>query len=101
MRLSNLWFLPISILQVLVMRIGSRIAVKELEEDVAAGAVGLKSYKVWGLLRGKVSKENRASVDHPDLDFLCGPKAVNLGISRDYPFGRIPIQFWEAMDANK
>jgi len=75
----------------------SRIAVKELEEDVAAGAVGLKIYKSLGFSVKDV-QGNRVPVDHPDLDPIWA-KAGELGIpviihSAD------PSQFWEPMDAN-
>jgi predicted TIM-barrel fold metal-dependent hydrolase len=75
----------------------SRIAVKELEEDVAAGAVGLKIYKSLGFSVKDV-QGNRVPVDHPDLDPVWA-KAGELGIpviihSAD------PSQFWEPMDAN-
>lgn len=75
----------------------TRIAVKELEEDVAAGAVGLKIYKSLGLST-KDQDGNRVPVDHPDLDAVWS-KAGELGIpviihSAD------PSQFWQPMDAN-
>lgn len=75
----------------------TRIAVKELEEDVAAGAVGLKIYKSLGLST-KDQDGNRVPVDHPDLDPVWA-KAGELGIpviihSAD------PSQFWQPMDAN-
>lgn len=75
----------------------SRIAVKELEEDVQAGAVGLKIYKSLGL-SVKDIHGNRVPVDHPDLDPVWA-KAGELGIpviihSAD------PAQFWQPMDAN-
>lgn len=75
----------------------SRIAVKELEEDVQAGAVGLKIYKSLGL-NVKDIHGNRVPVDHPDLDPVWA-KAGELGIpviihSAD------PAQFWQPMDAN-
>ncbi|MFC3880023.1 amidohydrolase family protein [Algoriphagus namhaensis] len=75
----------------------TRIAVKELEEDVQAGAVGLKIYKSLGL---SVTDINgiRVPVNHPDLDPVWA-KAGELGIpvlihSAD------PAQFWEPFDAN-
>jgi predicted TIM-barrel fold metal-dependent hydrolase len=75
----------------------SRIAVKELEEDVAAGAVGLKIYKSLGFSVKDV-QGNRVPVDHPDLDPVWA-KAGELGIpviihSAD------PSQFWEPLDGN-
>ncbi|WP_296698482.1 amidohydrolase family protein [Algoriphagus sp.] len=75
----------------------TRIAVKELEEDVAAGASGLKIYKSLGLNVNDVNG-NRVPVDHPDLDAVWA-KAGELGIpviihSAD------PAQFWQEMDAN-
>ncbi|WP_339867478.1 amidohydrolase family protein [uncultured Algoriphagus sp.] len=75
----------------------TRIAVKELEEDVAAGASGLKIYKSLGLNVNDVDG-NRVPVNHPDLDAVWA-KAGELGIpviihSAD------PAQFWQPMDAN-
>lgn len=75
----------------------SRIAVKELEEDIAAGASGLKIYKSLGLNVTDVDG-NRIPVNHPDLDPVWA-KAGELGIpviihSAD------PAQFWQTMDAN-
>lgn len=75
----------------------TRIAVQELEEDVAAGASGLKIYKSLGLNVNDVNG-NRVAVNHPDLDAVWA-KAGELGIpviihSAD------PQQFWQAMDAN-
>jgi predicted TIM-barrel fold metal-dependent hydrolase len=75
----------------------SRLAVKELEEDVAAGANGLKIYKSLGF-SVKDHLGNRVPVDHPALDPVWA-KAGELGIpviihSAD------PKQFWDPMDAN-
>ena len=75
----------------------TRIAVKELEEDVAAGASGLKIYKSLGLNVNDVNG-NRVPVNHPDLDPVWA-KAGELGIpviihSAD------PAQFWQPMDTN-
>lgn len=75
----------------------TRIAVKELEEDVEAGASGLKIYKSLGLNVNDVDG-NRVPVNHPDLDAVWA-KAGELGIpviihSAD------PAQFWQPMDAN-
>lgn len=75
----------------------TRIAVKELEEDVQAGAVGLKIYKSLGLNVTDING-NRVPVNHPDLDAVWA-KAGELGIpvlihSAD------PAQFWEPFDAN-
>lgn len=75
----------------------SRIAVKELEEDVAAGASGLKIFKSLGLNVTDVNGK-RVPVNHPDLDPVWA-KAGELGIpviihSAD------PAQFWQPMDAN-
>lgn len=72
------------------------LAVRELEEDVQAGAVGLKIYKSLGL-NAKDNSGNRIPVDHPDLDPVW-KKAGELGIpvlihSAD------PAQFWEPMDS--
>lgn len=74
----------------------TRIAIKELEEDVAAGASGLKIYKSLGL-NSKDINGNRIPVDHPDLDSVWA-KAGELGIpviihSAD------PEQFWQPMDS--
>ncbi|REG83615.1 amidohydrolase family protein [Algoriphagus antarcticus] len=75
----------------------SRIAVKELEEDVAAGASGLKIYKSLGLNVTDVTGK-RVPVNHPDLDAVWA-KAGELGIpviihSAD------PAQFWQPVDEN-
>ncbi|MBN3581591.1 amidohydrolase family protein [Algoriphagus aestuarii] len=75
----------------------TRIAIKELEEDVAAGASGLKIYKSLGL-NVKDINGIRVPVNHPDLDAVWA-KAGELGIpviihSAD------PAQFWQEMDAN-
>jgi predicted TIM-barrel fold metal-dependent hydrolase len=72
------------------------LAVKEMEEDVQAGAVGLKIYKSLGL-NTKDNNGNRIPVDHPDLDAVW-KKAGELGIpvlihSAD------PAQFWQPMDS--
>ena len=72
------------------------LAVKEMEEDVRAGAVGLKIYKSLGL-NTKDNNGNRIPVDHPDLDPVW-KKAGELGIpvlihSAD------PAQFWQPMDS--
>ncbi len=74
----------------------TRLAVQELEEDVAAGANGLKIYKSLGF--SVVDHEGtRVPVDHPDLDPVWA-KAGELGIpviihSAD------PAQFWQPMDS--
>ena len=73
------------------------LAVKELAEDVAAGAVGLKIYKSLGL----TSKDNsgkRIPVDHPELDAVWA-KAGELGIPV-LIHAADPAQFWQPMDAN-
>ena len=75
----------------------SRIAVKELEEDVAAGAVGLKIYKSLGLSVKDING-NRVPIDHPDLDPVWA-KAGELGIPV-LIHAADPAQFWEPMDAN-
>lgn len=72
------------------------LAVKELGEDVGAGAVGLKIYKSLGL-NSKDNSGKRIPIDHPDLDPVWA-KAGELGIpvlihSAD------PAQFWEPMDS--
>lgn len=72
------------------------LAVKELEEDVQAGAVGLKIYKSLGL----TSKDNsgkRIPVDHPDLDQVWA-KAGELGIPV-LIHAADPAQFWQPMDS--
>ncbi len=74
----------------------ARLAVKEMEEDVAAGANGLKIYKSLGF-SVKDNNGNRVPVDHPDLDAVWA-KAGELGIpvlihSAD------PSQFWQPMDS--
>lgn len=75
----------------------TRIAVKELEEDVEAGAAGLKIYKSLGLSVTDVDGK-RVPINHPDLDAVWA-KAGELGIpilihSAD------PAQFWQPFDAN-
>nr|WP_223271841.1 amidohydrolase family protein [Algoriphagus ratkowskyi] len=75
----------------------TRIAVKELEEDVAAGASGLKIFKSLGLSVTDINGK-RVPVNHPALDAVWA-KAGELGIpviihSAD------PAQFWDPMDAN-
>ncbi|MEM9897186.1 MAG: amidohydrolase family protein [Bacteroidota bacterium] len=70
-------------------------AVKELAEDVANGAQGLKIYKSLGL-RHRDSKGNRITVDDPRIDPIwakCGELGIPVLIhSAD------PASFWEPMD---
>jgi predicted TIM-barrel fold metal-dependent hydrolase len=73
------------------------LAVKELEEDVKAGAVGLKIYKSLGLT-SKDNQGKRISVDHPALDPVWA-KAGELGIPV-LIHAADPAQFWQPMDAN-
>jgi len=72
------------------------LAVKELEEDVAAGAVGLKIYKSLGL-NSKDNTGKRIPVDHPDLDPVWA-KAGQLGIPV-LIHAADPAQFWQPMDS--
>ena len=72
------------------------LAVKELEEDVAAGAVGLKIYKSLGL-NSKDNSGKRIPVDHPDLDAIWA-KAGELGIPV-LIHAADPAQFWQPMDS--
>ncbi|NNC62242.1 MAG: amidohydrolase family protein [Eudoraea sp.] len=70
---------------------------KQLEEDVANGAKGLKIYKSLGL-RNKDVNGNRIAVDDPRLDPIwakCGELNIPVLIhSAD------PKSFWDPMDAN-
>lgn len=72
-------------------------AVKTLEEDVKAGANGLKIYKSLGL-RHTDSKGNRIAVDDPRIDPIwakCGELGIPVLIhSAD------PKPFWDPHDAN-
>lgn len=72
-------------------------AVKELEEDVKAGAQGLKIYKSLGLSNRDVNG-NRVAVDDPRLDPIwakCGELGIPVLIhSAD------PASFWEPMDSD-
>jgi predicted TIM-barrel fold metal-dependent hydrolase len=72
------------------------LAVKELAEDVAAGAVGLKIYKSLGL-SSKDNTGKRIPVDHPDLDPVWA-KAGELGIPV-LIHAADPAQFWQPMDS--
>lgn len=72
------------------------LAVKELGEDVSAGAVGLKIYKSLGL-NSKDNSGKRIPVDHPDLDPVWA-KAGELGIPV-LIHAADPAQFWEPMDS--
>ncbi|MEO1255537.1 MAG: amidohydrolase family protein, partial [Bacteroidota bacterium] len=72
-------------------------AVRELEEDVKAGAQGLKIYKSLGL-RYQDIEGNRVAVDDPRIDPVwvkCGELGIPVLIhSAD------PAPFWQPMDAN-
>jgi len=72
-------------------------AVKQLEEDVQAGAAGLKVYKNLGMdIRDTAGK--RVAVDDPRLDPIwekCGELHVPVLIHTADPF-----QFWQAKDKN-
>lgn len=72
-------------------------AVKELEEDIANGARGLKIYKSLGLSY-KDAAGNRIAIDDPRIDPVwakCGELGIPVLIhSAD------PAQFWQPMDAN-
>ena len=72
-------------------------AVKQLEEDVRNGAVGLKVYKSLGL-RNTDTDGKRVAVDDPRLDPIwekCGELGIPVLIhSAD------PKSFWDPMDAN-
>jgi predicted TIM-barrel fold metal-dependent hydrolase len=72
------------------------LAVKELAEDVASGALGLKIYKSLGL-NSKDNSGKRIPVDHPDLDPVWA-KAGELGIPV-LIHAADPAQFWQAMDS--
>lgn len=72
------------------------LAVKELAEDVASGAVGLKIYKSLGL-NSKDNSGKRIPVDHPDLDPVWA-KAGELGIPV-LIHAADPAQFWQPMDS--
>lgn len=70
-------------------------AVKQLEEDVKKGAVGLKVYKSLGMFN-KDSKGNRVAIDDPRIDPVwakCGELGIPVLIhSAD------PHQFWQPID---
>ena len=70
-------------------------AVKQLEEDVKKGAVGLKVYKSLGMFN-KDSKGNRVAIDDPRIDPVwakCGELGIPVLIhSAD------PRQFWQPID---
>ena len=72
-------------------------AVKELGEDVKAGAQGLKIYKSLGLSNRDING-NRVAVDDPRLDPVwakCGELGIPVLIhSAD------PAPFWEPMDSD-
>jgi len=72
-------------------------AVKELEEDVKAGARGLKIYKSLGL-RYTDSKGNRIAIDDPRIDPVwakCGELGIPVLIH-----AADPAPFWQPMDAD-
>lgn len=72
-------------------------AVKELEEDVKAGAQGLKIYKSLGLSY-RDNEGNRVAVDDPRIDPVwakCGELGIPVLIhSAD------PASFWDPMDSD-
>ena len=72
-------------------------AVRELEEDYAAGARGLKIYKSLGL-RNVDQEGNRIEIDDPRIDPIwakCGELGIPVLIhSAD------PAPFWDDMDAD-
>lgn len=72
-------------------------AVKQLQEDVKNGAVGLKVYKSLGL-RNKDIDGNRIAIDDPRLDPVwaeCGKLGIPVLIH-----AADPAQFWLPMDAD-
>ena len=72
-------------------------AVKELEEDYAAGARGLKIYKSLGL-RYTDQEGNRVRIDDPRIDPVwakCGELGIPVLIH-----AADPAQFWLPMDAD-
>ena len=72
-------------------------AVKQLEEDVKLGAMGLKIYKGLGL-SNRDSKGNRIKIDDPRIDPVwakCGELGIPVLIhSAD------PKPFWDPLDEN-
>lgn len=72
-------------------------AVKELEEDVNAGARGLKIYKSLGL-RNQDIEGNRVAIDDPRLDPIwakCGELGIPVLIH-----AADPASFWDPMNAD-
>ncbi len=73
----------------------TRRTVKQLEDDVKKGAVGLKIYKSLGMFN-KDSKGNRITIDDPRIDPVwakCGELGIPVLIhSAD------PRQFWQPID---
>jgi predicted TIM-barrel fold metal-dependent hydrolase len=72
-------------------------AVKQLEEDVKAGAMGLKIYKSLGLSY-KDKAGNRIAVDDPRIDPVwakCGELGIPVLIH-----AADPKQFWDPIDKN-
>lgn len=72
-------------------------AVKELEEDVAAGARGLKIYKSLGLSY-QDAEGNRVAIDDPRIDPVwakCGELGIPVLIH-----AADPAPFWSPMDAD-
>lgn len=72
-------------------------AVKELEEDVKAGARGLKIYKSLGL-RYQDSEGNRIAIDDPRIDPVwakCGELGIPVLIH-----AADPAPFWDPMDSD-
>lgn len=71
--------------------------IKQLEQDVANGAQGLKIFKSLGLTN-RDSKGNRVKIDDPRLDPVwakCGELGIPVLIHT-----ADPEPFWEPMDAN-
>ncbi len=71
--------------------------VKQLEDDVRRGAMGLKIYKSLGM-NNRDSKGNRIAVDDPRIDPIwakCGELNIPVLIHT-----ADPKSFWDPMDAN-
>ncbi len=72
-------------------------AVKQLEDDVKRGAMGLKIYKSLGM-SNRDSKGNRIAVDDPRIDPIwakCGELGIPVLIHT-----ADPKSFWDPMDEN-
>ncbi|MBX2961399.1 MAG: amidohydrolase family protein [Cyclobacteriaceae bacterium] len=72
-------------------------AVKQLEDDVKRGAMGLKIYKSLGM-NNRDSKGNRIRVDDPRIDPIwakCGELGIPVLIHT-----ADPKSFWDPMDEN-